>query len=100
MKRMKFRKVIWVLTIVNLVITILMIGLDYIMPAYLSYKLNKSIGISKNKSIGVIGGADGPTSIFIAGSNNHNTLFMIIFGILTFGGFIYLIITRKKKLGS
>ncbi len=49
----------------------------------------------KKKTVGIIGGADGPTSIFIATSPSSYSVTKV-FGILTLLGIAYLLIKRKS----
>ncbi|TAH63656.1 MAG: hypothetical protein EWM50_01945 [Gottschalkiaceae bacterium] len=60
---------------------------------YLSYKLNKDV--NNASSIGIIGGADGPTAIFIASQPSFN-LAIGIFSLLTIAGIIYLFIVKRS----
>lgn len=56
-------------------------------------KVSAGIDIDSNTSI--IGGADGPTSIFIASEKSYY-LIPFIFGLLSIIGVVYLIIKRKR----
>ena len=47
-------------------------------------------------SIGIIGGADGPTTVFITSDPNWLTIYSLI-GLIALAGLIALIIYRKKK---
>jgi Na+-transporting methylmalonyl-CoA/oxaloacetate decarboxylase beta subunit len=60
---------------------------------YVLYKFN--VNLNKAASVGIIGRADGPISIFIAGAPSTNAI-TIVFGLLALVGIIYLI--SKKKL--
>lgn len=45
------------------------------------------------KSVGIIGGADGPTAIFVSGSNGA---FLFVLGILVVAAVVFLLIRHKK----
>jgi Na+-transporting methylmalonyl-CoA/oxaloacetate decarboxylase beta subunit len=47
-------------------------------------------------SIGIIGGSDGPTSIYV-GNPQSSYLITVIFTLLSIIGIVFLIITKKKK---
>lgn len=64
MKKGKFTKVFNMVTIVTTTITFIFVAVSFLLPKYLSYKYH--IDSSKVGSIGVIGGADGPTAIFVS----------------------------------
>jgi len=98
MKEKKSTKIITVLTVVFAIIAFLGILSRLLLKWFLSNKFNVSTkSIKDASSIGIIGGADGPTSIILS-SSNHSTLFMtIISGILAVIGIIYLIRTKKSS---
>jgi len=56
-----------------------------------------SVFWSVNNRAFVIGGADGPTSIFLAGKVSHVSRIYIITGIVLVLTIVYLIIRRKEK---
>jgi Na+-transporting methylmalonyl-CoA/oxaloacetate decarboxylase beta subunit len=66
----------------------------FLLPMYLSYKFHKDL--SDASSIGIIGGADGPTTIFVSGSQYTPTI-NAIFTLLSVIGILYLILTRRNK---
>jgi len=85
-------KVVTVLTIITGILTLISAGFNFLLPMYLSYKFK--VDTNKASSIGIIGGADGPTAIYLtSGLNPYLT--MIIFMLLTIVGIIYLIIHKK-----
>ena len=92
MKKQRLRKSISIFTAIAIVMTIISIGFNYLLPRYLAYKLN--FKADEASSIGIIGGADGPTSIFLA-AGQSSFYFNIIFLLLSIVGILYLIITRK-----
>lgn len=77
----KFTKIVTIITIITTVITILITLSRYIFPM-------------KAASIGIIGGADGPTTIFVSG--NHFIIgTTIIFLVISIIGISYLLFTKK-----
>lgn len=89
----KSRKIIIALTVVTSVITIINASWKFIMRLYIQYSFQIDTDNSAS-SIGIIGGADGPTAIFISG-HQHSSIFTIIFALLSVAGVIYLLVTRK-----
>lgn len=89
----KFHKIVAIITIITTVITILSALYSYILPMYIINKFNFSIGDAA--SIGIIGGADGPTSIFVTG-NHFTSATTIIFFIISIIGISYLLFTKKR----
>ncbi len=92
MKAFTNKKVITILTIITTLITLISASFKYFLRMYASYRVN--IDSDKAASIGIIGGADGPTSIFIAGTPS-SSLITIIFALLSIIGFVYLIFMKK-----
>ena len=95
MKKGRLRVVITLLTIITSAITLAGIAFNFILPLYLSHKLD----INEASSIGIIGGADGPTSIYIANNSSSSLLLpyqnTLVFGVLSIIGILYLIKTKK-----
>ena len=89
----KRRKIIIVLTVVTSIITIVSASWKFLMRLYIQYRFQIDTDNSAS-SIGIIGGADGPTAIFISG-HPYSGIFTIIFALLSFAGVIYLLVTRK-----
>lgn len=92
MKKQRLRKSISIFTAIAVLITIINIGFNYLLPKYLAYKLN--FKVDEASSIGIIGGSDGPTSIFVA-SGQSSYYFTIILLLLSIAGMLYLFFTRK-----
>lgn len=90
----KLRKVIAILTITTTIITIISAGFDFLIPMYLSYKLRNEVG--KASSIGIIGGADGPTAIFVT-SRSFPYLITVIFALFSIAGVLYLFFDKKVR---
>jgi len=96
MKKSILTKVVAVITIVCTLITIASVFVNFVLPLYLSYKFNRDI---KNAgSIGIIGGTDGPTTIFITSDPGLSIPVTVIFAALAFLGFAYLVAVRCRRL--
>lgn len=93
MNKRKLVKIVVIFTVITGLITVIGVGFEYLLPIYLSFKLKKNI--NQASSIGIIGGADGPTSVFIA-SQPSSHLITGIFGLLAITGIIILLAIRKK----
>ncbi len=87
------RKIVMILTIFCGVAAAIGISYEYLLPLYLSYKLNTDL--SDANSIGIIGGADGPTAIYLSGSVSPGIT--AAFVILAAIGIAYLVITKRKN---
>jgi Na+-transporting methylmalonyl-CoA/oxaloacetate decarboxylase beta subunit len=92
MKVFKNKKIITVLTITTTIITLISASFSFWVRTYLSYRFNTNL--NKACSIGIIGGSDGPTSIFIAGIPSSNSI-TLIFALLSLIGFVYLIFMKR-----
>mgnify|MGYP001419217730 CR=1 FL=1 len=90
----RYRKIVMVLTIFTSIITVVSVSWKFLMGLYFQYKFNINTGDAS--SVGIIGGADGPTSIFLSGSP-YSRLITVIFGILSMLGITYLVVTSKAK---
>ncbi|HHX24314.1 MAG: sodium ion-translocating decarboxylase subunit beta [Tepidanaerobacteraceae bacterium] len=94
MNKVKSTKIITIFTVISALAAFISAFFSSLLPLYLSYKLN--IDTRNASSIGIIGGADGPTAIFVsARSSSH--LFTIIFVSLTILGVIYLVIAKNHN---
>lgn len=89
----KFNKIVTIMTIITSLITILSALYIYLLPKYIINKFDLNMG--KAASIGIIGGADGPTSIFVTG-NHFTSATTIIFFIISIIGISYLLFTKKR----
>lgn len=87
------RKVITLLTIIFVIITIISFGFNLLIPKLIAHRFK--IDTDKASSIGIIGGAYGPTFIFIKGIV-HPYMFTFIFALLSLLGFLYLFLTRNR----
>lgn len=77
-----------------MIITLISVSCNFLMPMYLSYRLNKEV--SSSSSIGIIGGADGPTTIYLA-SQSSTYLFTVVFALLSIVGILYLFFAKKAN---
>lgn len=94
MGKMKSRKIVIIFTIISTIITLVSVGFIFLIPLCLSYKLyGKADGAS---SIGIIGGEDGPTAVYIA-SRLSPHIFTGIFGLISIAGMTYLFFSKKTK---
>lgn len=90
----KYRKVVTILTIVTTIGTLISTAFSVGIRLYLLYKYN--ISANKASSIGIIGGSDGPTAIFINGIPSTNYI-TITFALLSVIGITYLIFIKKTQ---
>lgn len=67
---------------------------EHLLPLYLSYRFKTDL--SDASAIGIIGGADGPTTIFISGSAPAGLT--AVFAVLAAIGILYLIISKRKSI--
>lgn len=94
MKNKLINKAITILTVICIMVTINNLAFNFLLPIYLSYKFQTDLkGAS---SIGVIGGADGPTSIYLSSQQSPGTI-TAIFALLSIVGIIYLIFVKRTK---
>lgn len=90
--RISLRRIVFVLTVIAVIGTLVFSGLYYFLPIYLSHKFD--IEVNRGSSVGIIGGADGPTAVFVSsGSSSH--LIPIAFAFLSIAGIAYLVFTKK-----
>lgn len=94
MKKNKFKKIVTILTVICALIALIGMFSDSLLSLYISRKFN--VDTRNARSIGIIGGADGPTSIFLSGHTSF-PWFTVIFSLLTVLGVIYLITTKYKE---
>lgn len=88
----KITKVVTVFTIIFVILTLVSVFQNFIMPIYPLSKLQKQIG--RSNSIGIIGGADGPTAIYVANKSSVY-IFIAIFALLSITGVLYLFHIKK-----
>lgn len=92
MKILKLRKVITILTYISIAIMIISIGFNFLLPTYLLSKIDNEM--DRGGSIGIIGGADGPTAVYITGQS-YPYLLIILSTLFSVVGILYLFFTRK-----
>lgn len=93
LKRKKYNKAIKILTIILLII---LIGAVFI---YANPFIQTSMNIingSKAGSVGIIGGTDGPTTIFVANRVYINPI-TLIFVLLSIIGILYIVFSVKGE---
>lgn len=95
MNKKRIRKVVILLTAICVISTIINISYQYLLPLYLSSKFNTDL--TKANSIGIIGGADGPTAIYVSNSLS-SPLISLILTLLSILGVVYLIYTKKNDV--
>ena len=79
----KSTKTVKIFAIISAIITLVSVGFNLLTPREAS-------------SIGIIGGADGPTAIYIVGRLSPH-IFTGIFGFFSIAGMVYLFFTKKSK---
>jgi hypothetical protein len=84
------RKLIVIITILSLLITTVNALFYLILPALLAFRKTSA----KYSSVGIIGGADGPTSILISNSS-LSPVINIFFAVLSAAGILYLLATKR-----
>ena len=93
----RHRKIIVALTIITTIITIVSASWEFIMRMYIQYRFQISTdNYNSASSIGIIGGADGPTAIFLSGKQ-YSSIITLLFALLSAVGIIYLILTSKRN---
>ena len=93
MKNKRINKAITVLTVISVIFTFINLACNFLLPIYLSYKLQTDLrGAS---SIGVIGGADGPTSIILS-SQQSPQIITATFALISIVGIAYLILVNRR----
>ena len=86
--------IITALTVICALIALVSAFSGPLLSLYLSNKFN--IDTKDASSIGIIGGADGPTAIFVSEHNNSHW-FTAVFALLTILGVIYLLKTKHSE---
>jgi len=94
LKKEKLIKLVGVFTIITTIITVISAAFNFLIPMYLAYKLHTDT--NKVASIGVIGGADGPTAIYVTNQSYANMI-VVIFALLSITGIAYQIFAKKAK---
>mgnify|MGYP000901805421 CR=1 FL=1 len=89
---MNKEKVVGVITIISAIVTLVSELFYFILPFILSHSFQLTSG--KSGSIGIIGGADGPTAIYVANKSSVY-IFIAIFALLSITGVLYLFHIKK-----
>ena len=92
MKKENLTKIVGIFTILTTIMTLVSAIFNFLVNRYISYKLHADI--SKVDSIGIIGGSDGPTAIFVT-SRSSTDLIIVIFALLSITGIAYQIFAKK-----
>ena len=90
-----------ILTVLSGAILMLYFVINYLAP-YLYLSMKYKPAFNEAASIGIIGSADGPTSIIVSSTNRSPILFLLV---LFIGGTVYLIFwklgkNRKRRLNK
>lgn len=84
--------IVKVITLICVLITVISGVINYLLPLIIN---KHKINMKNSSAVGIIGGADGPTSIFISTIPSSRNI-TLIFGILSLIGTGYLLIKRKS----
>jgi Na+-transporting methylmalonyl-CoA/oxaloacetate decarboxylase beta subunit len=97
MKNKVLVKTVTVLTVICTLLAVISAFSGYLLPLYLSLKLNTDI--RDGDSIAIIGGADGPTAIYLSDQSSSHWI-TVIFAALAILGVICLIMIKKSAKKS
>ncbi len=86
---MKKKNIIWILVVINTLLILL-----YLFPISALYDTLGVLASHKERAVGIIGGADGPTAIFISSSIS---LYFIAIVILEVSFITYLFFSHFRK---
>ena len=92
-RKLNISKIILIITVVSAIIALLAGVWEYLLPMYLLYKYNEN----ENSSIGIIGGADGPTAIFVTSRLSYSLSITSIFLVITILGIITLLFIKRLR---
>ncbi|NLY44035.1 MAG: sodium ion-translocating decarboxylase subunit beta [Clostridiaceae bacterium] len=94
MRKEKAEKIIIVFTVISALVAFISAFFSLLLPLYLSKKFNTD---ARNAgSIGIIGGADGPTAVFVSGKSSF-PLLTVISVLLAIPGIIYLVVAKYRE---
>ena len=88
----KKKRIVRILTLIAGILTFTRASFSFLLPMYLSHKLG--LNVNDASSIGIIGGADGPTAIYIADQSSPHWITAIL-AVITIIGIVYLVLERK-----
>jgi len=83
MEKIKSTKIVMILMIISMIIILVSVGFNFLPPP-------------EARSIGIIGGADGPTAVFITSSFSPY-IFTDVLGLGLMAGMIYLFFAKKAR---
>lgn len=92
-KKMLLSKIILIISVASALISLVIGICEYLLPLYLTQKYN----LSPNSSIGIIGGADGPTAIFVTCNLSNSLPIAPIFFLIAILGVVCLFFIRRFK---
>jgi Na+-transporting methylmalonyl-CoA/oxaloacetate decarboxylase beta subunit len=95
LKRKRTVKIITILTVITAVITVISAAYEFLLPGFLSFVLR--LDAKEASSIGIIGGADGPTAVYLTGQPPLRMI-TAVFALLTAAGTIcrHLLLKEEK----
>jgi Na+-transporting methylmalonyl-CoA/oxaloacetate decarboxylase beta subunit len=85
LKRKRAARVVTILTVITALITVVSAAYEFLLPTFISKTLHPGLG--KTVSIGIIGGADGPTAIYLTGQPPFRMI-TAVFALLTAAGIL------------
>lgn len=94
MKNERTYTIVTTVTVISIFITLITGGYDFILPLY--YSIKYKLDLNGASSIGIIGSADGPTSILITGTQ-YIYYIRALFALISIGGISYIILSKRKK---
>lgn len=92
-KKVIISKVILIITFTSALISLLTGIWEYVLPMYLMYKYNSNV----NGTLGIIGGADGPTAVFVSYRVSSDFPITAIFFLITILGVIALFCIKRLR---
>ncbi len=90
---MLISNVILIISVVSALISLVIGILGYLLPLYMTQKYS----LSPNSSIGIIGGADGPTAIFVTCELSNSLLLAAVFFLIAVLGVVCQFFIRRFK---
>lgn len=98
MNKQSFRtNILTCIMLISVALTILTAFSDVIINKFIEMRYDIVVDSSKAQSIGIIGGADGPTAIFLSGSQGSNQKYMWMLVFLTISMGCYFLKRRMRS---
>lgn len=94
MKNERTNMMVTTVTVISIFITLITGGYDFILPLY--YSIKYKMDLNGASSIGIIGGADGPTSILLTG-NPYIYYIRALFALISIVGISYIILSKRNN---